>query len=292
MRSTGRRSGLVGVASLAVGGGCLGRNQEFVETKLTVDGGVGNVEHCRLSASVMRRLGVEVGQQVRVGDADGGECALFTVVEAGDALAVTGGGEERASIDAGTTVTVAGSPTTPDDAPYGGTFEETTREGGTRLLACAPHGGGIEPGTDEQALGLADRADATAWVCRGTWPDGSAHDRWHVTSTDVHPASFPGLATVADRDCERAVAFHGSTAAGVAVGGGAPRGLRVRVRDAIDAAVPLDVRLATRSKYRGVSEDNFVNWAAGTGIQLEQGERARTEHAGAIADAVADVLGE
>jgi phage replication-related protein YjqB (UPF0714/DUF867 family) len=79
------------------------------------------------------------------------------------------------------------------------------------LIVIAPHGGDIEFHTDQQAERVASRLVAKAvssWRCKGFKGDGS-FDRWHITSTDIHEASFPRLNSVISRGFTYAVAIHG-----------------------------------------------------------------------------------
>ena len=187
-----------------------------------------------------------------------------------------------------------------EDARTAGELVERLDDDGaqTRLIAIAPHGGGIEPHTDEQAERVRDRLGsqlASAWRCKGWGANGGAFARWHITSTDIDPASFPLLATVASRRFARAVAFHGfDDEAGVLIGGTAPDQVKERVRAAIARVLPtdLDVRVARPDeRYAGDDPDNIVNRLSPCGgIQIEQGSTPRDDHAIAIADAVADVL--
>lgn len=282
--------GALGALGAVAGGGCLGLDPGPPRTAITVTAIANDGEYCLLPRDLGEEIGATKGRQVRVGRPEDRTCALFTVAGTGSALVVTEAGRERLRLEAGARVAVEASVETPADAPYAGTFEESVREGDGDLLACAPHGGDVEPGTDDQAVRLAESTGAAAWICRGDWPDGGAFDRWHVASTDVHPDSFPGLGRVASATRRFAVAFHGSDADGVAVGGGAPEALRERVRDAIDEAVPASVSLAEDPGYRGDDLGNVVNWVAQRGIQIEQGIAAREDHGAAIADAVSATL--
>lgn len=250
-------------------------------------------EHCRLPGALLEELDLSIGRQVKLSRDDA--CALYTVVGTDDAVVVSEAGRDRL----GTEGPVWADPTvqTPPDGPVAGSFVEDVVDGGDHLVACAPHGGQMEEWTDEQAERLATALGGTAWVCRGHWPDWEAFHRWHVTSNDIHPASFPELGRIADRGFDRAVAFHAWRKEGVGVGGAAPRELREAVRDAIAAAVDsgVPVGLATEARYRGDSEENVVNWLTadgGGGIQIEQGRDVREDHRETIADAVADVLRE
>ena len=248
-------------------------------------------EHCRLPASVLDAHDLQVGRQVRLRRDD--LCALYTVVGADEDVVVSPEGRDRL----GARGPVAVDPTviTPPDEGVAGSLVESVSAGGGHLVTCAPHGGGMEAWTDEQAERLADWVGGTAWVCRGHWPGWEAFDRWHVTSNDVHPDSFPGLGRVAERAYERAVSFHAWRKEGIGVGGAAPRDLRTAVRDAIADAVDDSVRveLATDPRYRGDRPGNLVNWLTAdgeSGVQIEQGRAVREDHRDEVVEAVADVV--
>lgn len=248
-------------------------------------------EYCLLPPAVLAGRDLAVGHQVRLGREE--HCALFTVVGSDEAVVVSEAGRDRLGTEG--PVWIDSTVETATNGPVAGSFEEAVADGGDHLLACAPHGGQMEEWTDKQAERLAAALGGTAWVCLGRWPNWEAFHRWHVTSNDLHPASFPKLDAIADRGFDRAVSFHAWRKAGVGVGGAAPRDLRVAVRDAIDAVVGEDhpVTLATDARYRGDSPENVVNWltADGTsGIQIEQGRAVREDHSDDIAEAVAAVL--
>jgi phage replication-related protein YjqB (UPF0714/DUF867 family) len=125
-----------------------------------------------------------------------------------------------------------------------------------------------------------------------------AHERWHITSTDIHPTSFPKLGRVISRDLGYAVAFHGFGREGILVGGAAANSLKREVTDAIGRAVAgsgIAMSIAQPGDELGGSiPRNIVNrpTAGGTsGIQIEQGSAAREGYWQAIANPVADVYG-
>lgn len=262
-------------------------------TRVTVgvDEAVAGREYCRLPRSVRESVGVDPGAQVRLWHGD--VPALYTVADGSDP-AVTPAGRDRLGADGASFAARVDPHVVHPDLEYEaaretGEFVERVHEGDDDLVALAPHGGHVEPGTDAQARRLAERG-ATAWYCAGWWPGGGAFDRWHVTSNDTSPDSFPGLAALADRPFDRAVSFHGWTRDGVGVGGGAPRAVRERVRDAVDAAVDASAFLVTGAAYRGDDPGNVVNRLAEAGVQLEQGIDVREAAWAAVADAVADAL--
>jgi len=258
---------------------------------------VAGPERCRLPAATLKAVGVDPGQQVRL-RCDGAP-AVFTVDVASDTFgAVSPGGRDRLGASGGSfrvdidPTVVHPTLTEATAAEEGGFIERRVGAETGSVVALAPHGGHIERNTDAQARRVAARLGVPAWYCAGYWPGGGAFDRWHVTSADLHPESFPELDALAGMQFEHAVSFHGWTESHVAVGGGASLELRESVRDAVDAAVEeFDVRSAEDPARDGSSPENVVNWlGAEGGIQIEQPHDARRERPGAIADAVAEAL--
>ena len=165
------------------------------------------------------------------------------------------------------------------------------------LIVLAPHGGWIELYTDTQADSLAEARGVGSWVCKGFRIGGGTHDRWHVTSTAIHPASFPELAQITGVGYSRAVAFHGMASPGVVVGGGAPfvdRQLIASFIANVLAGTGLPVTAAQPGDpLGGGSPDNLVNWltaSGNNGIQIEQSLTVRSNFAHAVVDAVAEAL--
>jgi Poly-gamma-glutamate hydrolase len=89
------------------------------------------------------------------------------------------------------------------------------------MVVIAPHGM-IERYTDCQAERVAvELSGISCWRCKGWKPDNGAFDRWHITSTDIHEASFPLLNSIVNRGFAHAVAFHGFSEDDILIGGGA-----------------------------------------------------------------------
>lgn len=160
---------------------------------------------------------------------------------------------------------------------------------GDALVVIAPHGGGIERHTCEQAERVARALGATCWRCKG-WGE-NAYRRFHVTSTKIGGERFPKLARIERTRFGHAISFHGFRGSGeeILVGGRAPARLKRGLRDAIARALPsIEVRVATpRDRWPGLDPQNLVNRLSPRGVQLEQSFAARSRHAEAIADAVA-----
>ena len=264
-------------------------------------------EHCAPAARALASLGGELGQQVRIHLDD--EFALYTVSEllheTADAVVRMGlGGRRRLMSEkefAGSLDTkVVDQELCDEDARDAGELVERLDDDGsqTHLIAIAPHGGDIEKHTDEQAERVVERLGlhlASVWRAKGWRPDGGAFERWHITSTDLNPVSFPLLASVMSRRFAHAVAFHGfDDEPGVLIGGTAPSELKERLSESIDRVLP--ARLAVRvalpdERYGGDDPSNLVNRLSPCGgIQIEQGARAREDFGPDIADAVADVF--
>jgi phage replication-related protein YjqB (UPF0714/DUF867 family) len=269
-------------------------------------------EHCSADPDKLATVGRERGQKVRIKRNDS-EYGLYTVSQIrqespNNIVRMGSTGRKRL----GTSDEFVGSldsqvphPTFDDaDAETNNEFVERLEDNGTHtgLIVIAPHGGDIEPHTDQQAERVASRLAAKAvssWRCKGFKGDGS-FDRWHITSTDIHEASFPRLDSVISRGFTYAVAFHGfddpEIPFDILIGGAAPYSLKQDIETAIKGAITssdITVHIASPDeKFGGDSLKNIVNrlTAGGAnGIQIEQSPRARASHWGDIADAVANV---
>ncbi|MBK6873579.1 MAG: poly-gamma-glutamate hydrolase family protein [Kineosporiaceae bacterium] len=276
-----------------------------------------HAEHCSADAESLAAIGRGLGHQLRVHPVGRpSHVALYTVSQLRDETPATvvrmgSGGRHRlvSPPPEDTTIDVVVDSVVPrrglDDADAArlGEFVERLDDDGCHrgLIAIAPHGGDIEPHTDTQAERLAEALahfGVSAWRCKGFGLlDRGAGERFHITSTDLHEASFPGLQAVIDRGFRYAVAFHGFRGAGVLVGGGAPFRLKAEVASALEQALAgagLPVRIAGPDDVLGGdSPRNIVNrltLSGRGGIHLEQSLIARTEHATTIADAVAQVF--
>lgn len=265
-------------------------------------------EHCKVSSDVLDANGVSVGEQVRVGcDSSGKKCntdypsGLYTVVgtwNKSSRIVLSDAGMDRIGFQNKSNGWIKGYGPNPDydtideaDAndEYVEILEDDCSE--DRLVATAVHGGWIEHPTHKQSEYVANELGVTEWTCAGFNSGGGAYDRWHITSTDIHRDSFPGLDSIGDRGFDHCVSFHGFSNDGIAVGGGADKADREEMRDEIDSAVgsTYDVYLADPDgAYAGDSSENFCDWltANDNGIQLEIGWDARQDDWDTIADAV------
>jgi phage replication-related protein YjqB (UPF0714/DUF867 family) len=264
-------------------------------------------QHCSISLDLGD--GLSLGDQVRI-QRTLTEYALYTVVEIREELEpmtvrMNVEGLERLGTDASCTAdldtTVTRSELSDAEAKAQSEFVERLVDDGvhTGLVVVAAHAGKIEGYTDQQAERMtADLPGISSWICKGWRSGGGAFDRWHITSTELSPNSFPGLAAIADRGFDYAVSFHGMSAAGIRIGGRAPIELREQLRDAIVAAIADPTVEVTVSgddgPLRGVSSRNFVNWLTydgESGIQIEQSKVVRQQYWAEIADAITSVLG-
>ena len=123
-----------------------------------------------------------------------------------------------------------------------------------------------------------------------------AFRRFHITSSDLHESSFPLLAAIASRNFLHAVAFHGFTALGVLIGGGAPPFIKEKLAQALEGVLAgeIPVRIANDSDdFDGDNPRNIVNrltaGAKGGVCRIEHSRFARDKYWKEIADAVAGV---
>jgi phage replication-related protein YjqB (UPF0714/DUF867 family) len=173
-----------------------------------------------------------------------------------------------------------------------------------KLIVIAPHGGHIEPHTDEQAQYVQEHLPddrVTLWRCKGfTNPDSTvdldAHKRWHITATEISERSFPKLRTIIEPKFEYAIAFHGWDDNSICVGGNAESidaGLIEEIRDSIKHKLGPDIEVVATACGGGFSGDdpcNIVNRLGVKGIQIEQGLDIRDVHWQEIAQAVVDAI--
>ena len=273
-------------------------------------------ERCSADPLALAAIGRAVGQQVRITRTDDARfVAVYTVTEPNpddprraDVVRTSQAGRERLGTDTEFEATIAAqvldTPPLPGEPP-GVRFFELGEDGAdeTYFVAIAPHGGLIEQHTDEQAATTAARVRASGftaslWSCKG-FGDAiqGASDRWHITSTDLHPASFPLLESLMSRRFSYGVAFHGFAQqegeADIYIGGAASWRLKRAVERALNRSrLSLSVKISTaadKPKFQGFSAENVINRLATSGIHLEQSARARVHHE-AVARAVATVF--
>ena len=273
-------------------------------------------ERCSADPETLRSIGRDVGHQVRITRSDDpGFVAIYTVAQPnpradledpGRANVVRTGlaGRQRLGKDAEMDAVVSAAVVDAAPSTSGVRFFELEQDDRTQryMIAIAPHGGDIEERSDGEAVTLRNELvssgyRASSWICKGFGNlIQGASDRWHITSTDLNPASFPLLARMATRRFCYGVAFHGFSKkpaeADLYIGGGASGPLKDAIKRALDDAhLPLQIRIATdedSAKFQAASEDNLINRLASQGIQIEQSANARS-FADQIAKAIATV---
>jgi phage replication-related protein YjqB (UPF0714/DUF867 family) len=262
-----------------------------------------DAERCSADPAALNSIGRTVGHQVRIERKDDPRfIALYTVKQANppddlsdpsraNVIRTGQAGLERLGTTAEMKAVVHATVVDPAPPPSGVRFFEVAKDDGrqTYLIAVAPHGGLIEEHTDEEAERVrrelvSSGYPASAWACKG-FGDGlkKAFDRWHITSTDLHPDCFPLLQPLIARKFCYGVAFHGfdkrPSEADVYIGGRASQNLKRAIKHELDALnLPIDVKIATTAdnpKFQGVSSDNLINRLATQGIHLEQSADAR-----------------
>jgi phage replication-related protein YjqB (UPF0714/DUF867 family) len=271
-------------------------------------------ERCSADAVSLASIGRAVRQQVRIKRTDDADfVAVYTVSQPNpddpsraDVVRTGLAGRERLGTS-GELDKVAVEATVVDatPSPTGVRFFEVAEDTGDQsyFVVIAPHGGKIEDPTDEQAIEVMSRLrtagfPTSLWLCKGFGDNTKgASDRWHITSTDIHPASFPLLGSLMSRQFFYGVAFHGFARqegeADIYIGGAARPGLKAAVQRALNRlGLQLEIKISTRAdspKFQGFSPENVINRLAANGIHLEQSKEARVFHK-EIAGAVADVF--
>lgn len=91
-----------------------------------------------------------------------------------------------------------------------------------------------------------------------------AFDRFHIKSSRLHPASYPGLAELTGAEFTYAISFHVKKHADrIEVGGLAEREFRDQVAAVIEDAVDTTWETTTdheEGKFMATTEQNVVNW--------------------------------
>jgi phage replication-related protein YjqB (UPF0714/DUF867 family) len=274
-------------------------------------------ELCSANPATLKSIGRSLGQQVRISRDNTNFVALFTVKQANPAADLsdpelanvvrTGQtGRERLG-KAGEMAGVVQAKVVDDGPQTGGvSFFELAEDDGKQgyFIAIAPHGGGIEPFTDDQAKEVFTELKtrcfpASFWLCKGDGDKNKgAFARWHITADDLQPACFPLLEPLASRTFFYGVAFHGfdqkEDEADVYIGGAASQRLKRVIEKALnDLNLSMEVKISTSSdpaKFQGFRPENIINRVAASGIQLEQSRDAREKFGQQIAGAVAKVF--
>ncbi len=316
----------VGSYEAATRQGITSSDDELTGTVCDLDYGQGHLadEPTALSADprLLEELGVPEGGQIRVAR-DSNEYAIYTVLEARPEAPndiVRMGDEARCRLDlAGQTfpgveqdecpgpgndcsivedefdadlsATVVDPEQSVEDARENGGFVERLDERGSDTLILAPHGGGIEPKTDEQAAIAGEEAGLTTWRAMGWRVGGGSFTRYRVPSRLLDPASFPELAEIADERFENAVSFNGLCEEGIEVGGNASTAFKQVIADAINDALPTCAVVA-EPVDDFTSDDLLVNRFGDQGVFISQSWNIRRAYAERVARGVASVFDE
>jgi len=265
---------------------------------------LGDGEYCTLRRDVALDIGSHPGEQIRLfPDGDDGRCAVFTVHEIhddGKEIRIAKKGRERlalapsATVRTTTTIPVSGLKRM--DVFEQNDVAETVWDNADQdtLLVCAPHDG-MESNT-AQAAGIVRKRlgaeRASAWFAHAYGPD--AFKRFHITSANISPASWPGLASV-EREYEYCLSFHVHNGDDVLVGGLAEKTLRDHLGERISEAINGKRHVETdhsEMKYPGKTPENIVNRLATdeSGIQIEMPPLIAHRYRKRVARAVSDFL--
>ncbi|WP_440989964.1 poly-gamma-glutamate hydrolase family protein [Haloarchaeobius baliensis] len=282
-------------------------------TEVTVEGPVdiahdsrGEDEWIAVSSTAVSTLGLSVGQQCRLAPTGNGqfESATYTISESYECpdpeIQCESGAMERLGLSNGSTAYLVPWAVHPeyesrlDAARFDEFVELSNQRSGSDTCVLAPHGGNIEYGTDQQAAAFGEQAGASDWRCVGFNDGPGSYDRWHITSVDISPESFPQLASLS-APFQSTVALHGYSGSGVLVAGLADQSRKESVTTALQGHLPDEeiTLISGTDSYGATNPANIINWlAAGEDtIQLEQSWTVRNEKREAVVSALLDVYG-
>lgn len=251
-----------------------------------------DLEWCSVSDAWLTAIPLQLGDNIRLRSEENGHDAAFTIIRThtddGTAQRIRMGlsGRDKLYPDTTTPSTFPMSfvPSVPNiESRTEGEaqardelYEETMAHPSHRIAVTAPHGA-IEPHTSTQAQACHGfLPNSSLWVCHchETRAYPVSFNRWHITSGEISPRSFPGLARLNSYGYDAAVSFHGYSNNDVLVGGRAPEAQRQAVVDQLNQINdPTTVRVAVPPEpYDGNDPANYVNQiteSGNDGIQIE-----------------------
>ncbi len=271
----------------------------------------GSTKQVSVNSKLAAKLDLVEGMQLRLKNTETGLQAPFTIEEVREddskLLRIPLAGREKLGSTDPFTAEV--SPTVPyldytDAWRENGVAEITWNDQQQNDIAfLAPHAGDMEANTDVAAAIAAKRVGLDRAVCWMVHYFGEdAFDTWHITSSKLHPKSYPGLGEL-DSNFEYAVSFHlwskkntndDDESLDILVGGLADQRLRDELGDELYDAVNGKRAVETRDgKYMAETERNVVNWLTHdnrSGIQIEMPPVIAKNYRKRVARRVADFL--
>jgi hypothetical protein len=272
--------------------------QQFV-----VNSTIGSREHCRVPSSLLTAGNFMPDRQVKIdrGTVLRGLCTVESTASTSGVFEMNSEGftnrvylsGDPSDSSTGFTVTVsnqygsgpgphiaepATSLTDANTNSAGKVKEYTVRALGSQVAYTVPHP--FEKYTFEQAelIHNADPVRNAVWALGINNNVSGTLNRYHITSTEISPASFPGLADFVRNNITNAVSFHGEQSCDtseVRVGGAIEDAFRQGVAEIIREKLnnsALRVHWKSGICFDGSASDNFVNAMSidGRGLQLEQ----------------------
>ncbi|OJT21463.1 hypothetical protein BO221_26975 [Archangium sp. Cb G35] len=285
------------------GPGAMGVTQRALvldSQKFKVNTSIASAERCRVPQSLQADFPSDRQLLIRRGAVLKGLCTVETTASASGDFEMSQEGYDKrvkSSGDADTESTatvqvsnqyasgmapaIAEPASSLDDAntnSLGKVKEYTVRPAGAVVAYTVPHP--FEKGTFEQGalIHSADPQRNAIWAASINNNQRGTLGQFHITSTEISGASFPGLGSFLTNRIPYAVSFHGETScttSEVKVGGRIELPFRQGVAEIIREALndsSLRVHWNSGVCFEGSDQDNFVNAMSVDlrGVQLEQ----------------------
>lgn len=261
-----------------------------------------------VSEGLCNSLGIVPTAQLRMTAVENGSSGAYSALavhsDDGIALRMSAMGRDSLGIEAGDAVRIESTVPRTDCS-----YQEAWRTGecvetvwhepddDPDIVFLAPHGGDAERNTDRSAVFASKRyglCKCSTWLVHNFGPE--AFSRWHITSTELAPVSYPGLQRLHGYGFEFAVSFHLWNGSEVIVGGGADEEIRAALASAIADAIgdSWDV-VYEDAKYMGDSPANIVNRLTADGargIQIEAPPSVCQRYRKRLGETVAEFLAD
>lgn len=167
----------------------------------------------------------------------------------------------------------------------------------TTVLFLAPHGGQVEPNTEQIAKLLQQKFPQqggvwyTTGIVNGTFND--AFNRWHTTSKTHSVTDFPLYQKLTESRYQIAIGIHVMSKEGIIIGGQTSTEIQKSIQKDLRNQFPSQPIILgqEQSSLAGLNPNNFVNTIqSGHSLHFELSRRISMEESEAFVDTISNWL--